>query len=459
MIQNCELKTKFSSSYLRNNRSTRQKSLRCFPVCSEKGHIAGGFCGQSLNLCFNLNGVKITNVKEDEETDPKLNTPGWFQNVLTDSEFEKIPFIQDDYYFVAEIRPLTAPRLCSRRIISKNELFDQIRAKNDKSALNKELLIGEIDFIEQDTGSTKISLSFNKGHNSWDYSWKSNRWSAPNSQHVVDIVVLKLISPQKLAIISYYTTPAFLIASSHKKSRPHSPGEKNRDEDDEEVEELGVLEASTLLQSLNGHGKRLRSDDPQNLYPEAKNIPDLPFPFQDILKKLPIEPYSNFQGVSSLISMTEKTDEPPSENILPTTSLPSPRALASLLVNNGYSFENKIQRKKLPTSEANKKLVESALFGPSVTTNNSSICSLSSKDSSLTNQEETNFKNTEDSQDLTDQTVTTKATSLSPSEELNTNILLPSKQSKFSINSNTNSKYPVSNSSGLHDIIVLPQRP
>lgn len=41
MITGLNFDTQIAEFYLRNNRSTRQKSLRCFPSCGIKGHISG----------------------------------------------------------------------------------------------------------------------------------------------------------------------------------------------------------------------------------------------------------------------------------------------------------------------------------------------------------------------------------------------------------------------------------
>ena len=54
MIKSCIFHTPIAASYFRNNRSTRQKSLRCFPMCSIRGHVNGGFCGQSIRTTVTL---------------------------------------------------------------------------------------------------------------------------------------------------------------------------------------------------------------------------------------------------------------------------------------------------------------------------------------------------------------------------------------------------------------------
>jgi hypothetical protein len=187
MIKSCELQTKVAPSYFRNNRSTRQKSLRCFPACCLKGHVAGGFCGQALRATMTLTA-------EDK------------------------PINISEFLFIAEIRPLSTPRLSSQGTIRKQDLMDQIRVKNDKNSLNRELFMGEINVISTTTKEVMFDIIFNSHLSSWDYSWKSNRWSGPNERHVIDIIVLKYMSIADLLVNSFYTSSSFVIVSSHNKS-------------------------------------------------------------------------------------------------------------------------------------------------------------------------------------------------------------------------------------------------
>ena len=48
MFQSLQFDDPFGCQYLRNNRSTGQKSLRCFPRCCDQGHKAQGFCGSPV---------------------------------------------------------------------------------------------------------------------------------------------------------------------------------------------------------------------------------------------------------------------------------------------------------------------------------------------------------------------------------------------------------------------------
>jgi hypothetical protein len=46
----------FQPGYLRNNKSTASKNLRCFPSCSHMGHQERGFCGRSITGSLTVAG-------------------------------------------------------------------------------------------------------------------------------------------------------------------------------------------------------------------------------------------------------------------------------------------------------------------------------------------------------------------------------------------------------------------
>ena len=63
-----------------------------------------------------------------------------------------------------------------------------------------------------------IELTFNGNQCSYDYSWKSNRWSGPDVTHVIDIVAMKNASENEFQITSHCISEPFVIASSRKKT-------------------------------------------------------------------------------------------------------------------------------------------------------------------------------------------------------------------------------------------------
>ena len=54
-IEEFEIKIVFESGqiiekYVRNNRGSGRKNLRCFPKCTTSGHVKRGYCGNSISI-------------------------------------------------------------------------------------------------------------------------------------------------------------------------------------------------------------------------------------------------------------------------------------------------------------------------------------------------------------------------------------------------------------------------
>ena len=191
----------FSISYLRNNRSSGQKSLRCFPHCTEKGHIASGFCGDHLEATATI------------KKDGKFGTD-WLDRITV----------------VGEIRPFSDQGISSGKKVSRRKLIKELRDITGGTKTGGELQLGVMKVLHEDDHTAKVSISFNADKHSWDYSWKSNRWSGVNNSHVVDVVLVESHSYKRdnsancdddddLEVFSSACGDTFLILSSHKS--PH----------------------------------------------------------------------------------------------------------------------------------------------------------------------------------------------------------------------------------------------
>ena len=191
----------FSISYLRNNRSSGQKSLRCFPHCTEKGHIASGFCGDHLEATATI------------KKDAKFGTD-WLDRITV----------------VGEIRPFSDQGISSGKKVSRRKLIKELRDITGGTKTGGELQLGVMKVLHEDDHIAKVSISFNADKHSWDYSWKSNRWSGVNNSHVVDVVLVESHTYMRdnsadcdddddLEVFSSACGDTFLILSSHKS--PH----------------------------------------------------------------------------------------------------------------------------------------------------------------------------------------------------------------------------------------------
>ena len=66
-----------------------------------------------------------------------------------------------------------------------------------------------------------ISVEFKPTGHSWDYSWRSNRWSGKLETHVVEVAVLKKIG-ERLESMGSESCPAFQVISSSGRFHGHT---------------------------------------------------------------------------------------------------------------------------------------------------------------------------------------------------------------------------------------------
>ena len=198
MISLVEFETPIAGLYLRNNRSSLQKSIRCFPTCGIRGHVNMGFCGLPLRV-----RVRLLHNENDSFTDG--TAPHNVYNC-------------ERYIYYAEIRPLRQGNLSALDQITERELIQNTRTKN----MNEKGEIFLADFPPQDIrkieGGEEFSLLFNSEKCSYDYGWRSNRWSGPLENHVVDIICMQERTTGIFKICSYCFSSPFVIVSSHKRN-------------------------------------------------------------------------------------------------------------------------------------------------------------------------------------------------------------------------------------------------
>lgn len=240
LIRELNFTKPFSESYLRNNRSTGQKSLRCFPHCAAKGHRVSGFCGDKLEAT----AIIVKNLGD---------TDNWLGRISV----------------VGEIRPCSDQGISSRNKISKEKLLHELRDIRS-TKIGGELVLGEMKIINEDSETAFVAITFNAERHSWDYSWKSNRWSGVNSPHVVDVILVQSLSSvsqvqnvvvdsicpcDDLDIYCSACSAPFLILSSHKSSNLKRK---------QSVASLSTLEdaAGEILTAKNSRGasKRVLSE-------------------------------------------------------------------------------------------------------------------------------------------------------------------------------------------------------
>jgi hypothetical protein len=278
MITLLEFETPIAGLYLRNNRSSLQKSIRCFPTCGNKGHVDMGFCGLPLRVRVRLSYIQNESSKEE---------------ILPTNVYNC-----QRYIYYAEIRPSKQQKLSALDQISERELIQNTRTKK----MNEKGEIFLADFPPQNIrkveGGEEFLLQFNSEKCSYDYGWKSNRWSVPLETHVVDIICIQEGTKGMFKICSYCFSSPFIIVSSHKRN----PGKKAMDATaaindsvDTEFDQDGIttVEVSTDCQSSSPRSKRVRKVSAED---SAAAVND------DELKKAAAAAAANTKSSSSIIN-------------------------------------------------------------------------------------------------------------------------------------------------------------
>ena len=167
--------------YSRNNRSSGQKSLRCFPHCCEGKHRPYGFCG----------------------------APVYATAILRKTH---IPLA--DISIVGQIRPEHEPMLSIETgPIREQDIQNQIRSEENKRA---ELLPGSWAIRNETEDSYEVQIVLNASLRSYDYCWKSNRWASGITTHVVDIILLSKDAGDIMTVISSAHSQPFVVVSTKK---------------------------------------------------------------------------------------------------------------------------------------------------------------------------------------------------------------------------------------------------
>jgi len=156
-----------------------------------------GFCGQPLRVRVQLAEECLTDCSTDLDTSNIYNC------------FK--------YLYYAEIRPSKQRNLSAVEFISGKELIQRTRTKkmNEKG----EIFLGgfPLEMITKVDGIEEFTLQFNSEQCSYDYGWKSNRWSGPSETHVIDIICVKQLPNDVFKICSFCSSDPFVVLSNHKR--------------------------------------------------------------------------------------------------------------------------------------------------------------------------------------------------------------------------------------------------
>jgi hypothetical protein len=139
--------------------------------------------------------------------------------------------MQNDYLFVAEFHKANDEGVINvkYRIPTKVNILVKMTSvvepfyEDFRTATDFQGWFGTIDNIEYDLASntSTMHVSYNNGRHSWDYDWKSNRWSGPETAHVITCYLFQVQDAQ-LSLIQQASSEQFKISCTHKHPIPKS---------------------------------------------------------------------------------------------------------------------------------------------------------------------------------------------------------------------------------------------
>jgi hypothetical protein len=178
----------FQSHYIRNNKASGIKNVRCFPQCSDGIHNPNGACGGPIEVLMRA-------------------TDG---HNLDLGKFVAYAELSTNTFF---------PRYQPGIVTTMSNLLPLVRRKSEP------LLPLHFAESEQPYGNgseTNIVFSFNrgqKGHTAnrgWHYGWKSSKHKA-TELHVVRVYVFEVGSPNSVQCVSSIESTAFKVTSSRRR--------------------------------------------------------------------------------------------------------------------------------------------------------------------------------------------------------------------------------------------------
>lgn len=225
--------------YYRNNRTSGQKNLRCFPTCGPS-HSESTFCGRRLRTALLI--PRTTNIT--------------FDDVIVVGEFRPLEEGNNiDSYDLIDLKVTT---------ISEETLFQSIKTKSD--SFNQFYLGKEVSrYDSMNSGEFKeLFLDFNEDCYSWHYGWKGNRYKQNMKHAFIVSVLLRLpgLSRQSsLKIIGQFTSPDFCVMSLRRRVLPSGNSSTTATTFNNHIAITNITTATNIQSSKNSRDSNNNSNN------------------------------------------------------------------------------------------------------------------------------------------------------------------------------------------------------
>ena len=198
-MQYCSLESvyRFKTHYVRNNRRSTEKNLRCFPCCNADGHVTQGFCGSGCKFRLTLNSPTSS-----QPTTISRNALSCVVELTMCDEIPvSVPVVGQTY---------NANEIWSRLKAGKPEPWTRPYWKGVPEKSTQQMDV--VDFI------------FTPTH--WHYGWRSNKHTN-KSRHTCRMHAFAEMSDGMLLCIASTSEGAFTISSTKKRQPEIPPGESS----------------------------------------------------------------------------------------------------------------------------------------------------------------------------------------------------------------------------------------
>jgi len=181
--------------------------------------------------------------------------------------------------FLLQLRPTKEPQFSRYSSLSEEIINANVRNDNCKKG---QLLRGDARMIsgksENGFNDYVLHVEFNSRLSSWDYGWKSNRWSTDET-HLVDVMVLvKGKDKQYIMVAKAESSPFSMVAcktcSKTTKIWDKEPNVANGDDDDVDVEKpkKGNAKKNPKKVTIKKSPEVKNADRGESIVDDLKNI-------------------------------------------------------------------------------------------------------------------------------------------------------------------------------------------
>ena len=250
---------RFKTHYVRNNRRSTEKNLRCFPCCNADGHVTQGFCGRGCLFRVTLSPDSSLNLV------PPHNLHCVVELTMCDDMPANMPVVGQTYTTAdmwSRLKTSGEPEPWTRQYWKGTQQQKSNFTTTTTTTTTSTSISTTSTSTTAATTNTQqphvVDFIFTPTH--WHYGWRSNKHTN-KSRHTCRIYVFREDEEGTLLCIGSTNDGAFTISSTKKKSPEIPPGEMVAPVGADALPEYGKLQVQQQhkrkqTQTKGGDGKK-----------------------------------------------------------------------------------------------------------------------------------------------------------------------------------------------------------